>query len=43
MNPQTPTAKRLTRDQRLQVLTLQRIGKSYIEIAIYLGLTKRAV
>ena len=41
--PSTPKRKRLTRDQRRDVLLMRSLGKSYSEIAAFLKITERAV
>ena len=41
--PQTPKRKRLTRDQRRDILLLRKTGKTYTEIATFLGVTESAV
>ena len=41
--PSTPPLRRLTRDQRRDILLLRRRGETYEEIAQFLGVTVRAV
>ena len=41
--PHTPKRKRLTRDQRRDILLLRSLGKTYSEIATHLSVTESAV
>jgi transposase len=41
--PHTPKRKRLTRDQRRDILLLRSLGKTYSEIATYLSVSEGAV
>ena len=41
--PSTPVRARLTRDQRRDILLMRRLGKTYQEIATFLGVSQRAV
>ena len=41
--PSTPKRKRLTRDQRRDILLMRSLGKTYAEIAAFLNVTQHAV
>jgi len=41
--PSTPKKKRLTRDQRRDILLMRSLGKKYSEIALHLNVSERAV
>lgn len=43
MPPTTPKRRKLTRDQRLQIITLRGVGITYANIANHLHVTERAV